>query len=312
MSQSWDFKIVVTVAVGAVALYMLLPRLFGKQAAEEEPAPTPLPAYQRLPVGKLNTDQIVKYRGQDDSRILISVCGRIFDASRGGDFYGPDGPYHCFTGADASYMLATMSLDVENRNKNGFELEGDAQMTLTDWISRFRGKYPYVGRLEGFEGVAPESWREGGFDDEEQKENNEMTLEELKASSSDMKKNWVSVGGYVFDVSEAYAVYEHGMDFGNVRCLAHDISVCLARNTFSKDLLDQPTNVLQDSPDQVKRLADILRRFRETYRVVGKLAGDSFACPVDDSEEWDIVNRQQEVQEEQAQEKPEETEDTGN
>lgn len=45
---------------------------------------------------------------------IDAVC--IFDVSSRPDFYGPEGPYHVFTGRDASRALATMGLKEENSN----------------------------------------------------------------------------------------------------------------------------------------------------------------------------------------------------
>lgn len=87
-----------------------------------------MPKFERLPVGKLTVDEIAKYRGENGSRILCSICGRIFDMTSGRDFYGADGPYSCFTGGDASFMLGAMSLNQADRNKTDFEVDGDHQV----------------------------------------------------------------------------------------------------------------------------------------------------------------------------------------
>jgi len=75
---------------------------------------------RRLPVGKLTTEEIRNYNGENNSRIFVSICGRILDVSYGHDYYGPDGPYHCFAGGDASFMLGKMSLDNQHKNKKKF------------------------------------------------------------------------------------------------------------------------------------------------------------------------------------------------
>ena len=55
---------------------------------------------ERLPVGNLTLDELKEYTGENNSRILVSVCGRIFDLTEGRDFYDhPGGPYNCFAGA---------------------------------------------------------------------------------------------------------------------------------------------------------------------------------------------------------------------
>jgi membrane-associated progesterone receptor component len=41
--------------------------------------------------------------------VLVAAKGRVFDMTRGRDFYGKGGPYNCFAGADVSRALAKVS-----------------------------------------------------------------------------------------------------------------------------------------------------------------------------------------------------------
>merc|ERR1712012_1521844 len=45
--------------------------------------------------------------GEDDTPLLISIFGRIYDVSEGEKFYGPDGSYPLFAGRDVTYALST-------------------------------------------------------------------------------------------------------------------------------------------------------------------------------------------------------------
>ena len=80
--------------------------------------------------------------------------GRVFDVSRGRNFYGPDGPYANFAGRDASRGLACGSFDEDMLTK---DLDGplddlgglgDSEMeALRGWEERFNEKYDIVGKL---------------------------------------------------------------------------------------------------------------------------------------------------------------------
>ena len=225
-----------------------------------------------------------------------------FDTAR--DFYGhPDGPYNCFAGADASYMLGAMNLERENRNKCDFEQDGDHQMTLSDWISKYCAKYPIVGRLDGFEDLCPESWREAGY-------NNDVIDAQLKiddiygcdfkvikaselaeCAKYDNKDKWMSVCGIVFNVQSAEVVYEsmYG-DFAD--CIGKDVSVALALNKFDEDTFNESVESLKDEKQSLGKLKKMLKLFIESYPIIGYLDDDDkyrLDKLGDISEEWDIV-----------------------
>merc|ERR1712150_263077 len=44
-----------------------------------------------------------------DNRICLGIKDEIFEVTRGRNFYGPDGPYSCFAGREASRCFATFS-----------------------------------------------------------------------------------------------------------------------------------------------------------------------------------------------------------
>lgn len=86
--------------------------------------------------------------------VYLAVKGRVFDVTRGRNFYGPGGPYANFAGRDASRGLAKGSFDEDMLTK---DLDGPLD-TLTDlnqeeleamagWEERFLEKYLVVGKL---------------------------------------------------------------------------------------------------------------------------------------------------------------------
>eukprot|EP00924_Labyrinthula_sp_SR-Ha-C_P005393 snap_masked-scaffold_1-processed-gene-30.43-mRNA-1 protein AED:0.30 eAED:0.64 QI:0/-1/0/1/-1/1/1/0/208 len=87
-----------------------------------------------------------KFIGDEQHPPYICAKGRIFEVSRG--FYGPNGPYGCFAGRDASRALALHSTDpkdIENRKID--DLSAAELSELDGWISTFESKYLEVGYL---------------------------------------------------------------------------------------------------------------------------------------------------------------------
>lgn len=80
-------QVLATIGIGALAIVYYL----YKSSSDDErsgsghghPQPQPPEKLERLPVGKLTLDELKKYTGQNKSRILVSVCGRIFDLTKG-------------------------------------------------------------------------------------------------------------------------------------------------------------------------------------------------------------------------------------
>lgn len=95
-----------------------------------------------------------------DNRILLAIDGRVFDVSRGANFYGPGGPYGNFAGRDASRGMAKQSFDLEMLTPLDKPIDTLTDLTpmevnnMREWIGHFSGKYTIVGELvnEGEEG----------------------------------------------------------------------------------------------------------------------------------------------------------------
>ncbi|KYK54492.1 membrane-associated progesterone receptor component 1 [Drechmeria coniospora] len=97
---------------------------------------------------------LLPFNGENDGPVYFAVRGRVFDVSRGRNFYGPGGPYSNFAGRDASRGLACGSFDEEMLTK---DLDGpldpldglgrDELEALQGWEERFLEKYDVVGKL---------------------------------------------------------------------------------------------------------------------------------------------------------------------
>ncbi|KAL0471713.1 cytochrome b5-like heme/steroid binding domain-containing protein [Neurospora intermedia] len=97
---------------------------------------------------------LLPYNGEKDMPVYLAVRGRVFDVTRGRNFYGPGGPYANFAGRDASRGLACGSFDEEMLTKDLdgpldtlSDLDKDQLEALQGWEERFLEKYLVVGKL---------------------------------------------------------------------------------------------------------------------------------------------------------------------
>lgn len=93
-------------------------------------------------------------------RILLAIQGKVFDVTKGANFYGPGGPYGNFAGRDASRGMAKQSFDLEMLTPLDKPIDSLKDLTpmevnnMREWVSHFSAKYTIVGELvdEGEEG----------------------------------------------------------------------------------------------------------------------------------------------------------------
>ncbi|KAL7750379.1 Dihydrodipicolinate synthase [Sorochytrium milnesiophthora] len=96
---------------------------------------------------------LLPYNGVDSEKIYMGVNGKVYDVTRGAQFYGPDGPYGNFGTRDASRGLAKHSFDKDmltdiNKSMDDLrDLKSDELDALRDWESHFAVKYDHVGWL---------------------------------------------------------------------------------------------------------------------------------------------------------------------
>ncbi|KAK0418551.1 hypothetical protein QR680_013632 [Steinernema hermaphroditum] len=101
-----------------------------------------------LPKQDMTLEALRKYDGVQDDHILLAICGKIYDMTRGRAFYGPDGPYKKLAGHDATRALGTM--DVEKVQDTWDDLDGMTEAEVEEareWAGNLSAKYPLVGKL---------------------------------------------------------------------------------------------------------------------------------------------------------------------
>jgi membrane-associated progesterone receptor component len=78
----------------------------------------------------------------------------VFDVTRGKNFYGPDGPYGCFAGRDATIGLSRSDLKVFEGLKAGQvqedprelieKLTKEERQTVNEWVSSGEIRLPML------------------------------------------------------------------------------------------------------------------------------------------------------------------------
>eukprot|EP01024_Parvocaulis_polyphysoides_P058958 TRINITY_DN6367_c0_g1_i8.p4 TRINITY_DN6367_c0_g1~~TRINITY_DN6367_c0_g1_i8.p4 ORF type:complete len:144 (-),score=26.78 TRINITY_DN6367_c0_g1_i8:477-908(-) len=104
-------------------------------------------------VGKLvdsinvTIDQLKQYDGSDPKKpMLLAIQGRIFDVSRGKQFYGPKGVYP-FAGREVARAFALNSVEEADCTDNLEGLKESDLESLKEWEEKFLDKYPLVGQI---------------------------------------------------------------------------------------------------------------------------------------------------------------------
>jgi predicted heme/steroid binding protein len=133
-----------SVALMTLLLHQEEDPLLGSISLDEEDKNSNVPTY--------TLDELWEYgNGNDDSPLLISIFGRIYDVSAGEKFYGPRGSYPQFPGRDVTFALSTGCRSCASDPTKTAEDLTDAQLQEGKrWLSFFQlhDKYPYVGKLD--------------------------------------------------------------------------------------------------------------------------------------------------------------------
>lgn len=137
--------LLLSVLLYAAYAFLLRPAAPPPQIPREEPA---------VVFRTFTPRTLLPYNGEKDMPVYLAVRGRVFDVTRGRNFYGPGGPYANFAGRDASRGLACGSFDEDMLTKDldgpldQLEGLGPSEMeALQGWEERFEEKYLVVGKL---------------------------------------------------------------------------------------------------------------------------------------------------------------------
>ncbi|MFH4974705.1 hypothetical protein AB6A40_001414 [Gnathostoma spinigerum] len=118
--------------------------------AKNPPLPPPEKSLPAMTKRDMTVEELLEYDGKKNERILLALCGTIFDVTRGKAYYGPYGPYGKLAGHDATRSLATMDVNnVRDEYDSLKDLKEEEMNEAREWYTSFTEKYPTVGRLLG-------------------------------------------------------------------------------------------------------------------------------------------------------------------
>jgi membrane-associated progesterone receptor component len=245
-------------------LFVINKLLFGGESRKPPIKVHEVKPEEITPPRDFTIEQLRDFNGVIEKSIYIAMCGDVYDVTQSSDFYGADGPYHCFAGRDASRAMAKLCFDEgELSNSNLSDLGLFERDTLESWISKFKyvKQYPIVGKLS------------------HPVKNRKFRVEDLALCNGTQpvpsdrvhSEILIAVKGKVFDVSYG-GVEMYGLD-GPYRLFAGiDASRALGKMSFQP--ADVTSRDLSDlTAEQLHTLDEWEEKFivKKKYPVVGSL-----------------------------------------
>lgn len=135
-------KVVVASAVVVITLVAYC-RFYQPSRSSEK---APLVEHSHVVKEIMTAEELAAFDGEKEGLpILLGINGKIYDVTKGKDYYGKEGGYHVMAGKDASRLLAKNLLDP--RKDNGQPLTDTENQQLKQWQDFFENKYKVVGVL---------------------------------------------------------------------------------------------------------------------------------------------------------------------
>jgi membrane-associated progesterone receptor component len=150
ISAIWESLTPMNIVLGLLCFY-LIRRLLSPQPTLPHDLKQEQPEKPRMTPRDFTVQELLQFDGSDPEKpICLAVKGKVYDVSRGRDFYGPGGAYGVFAGHDATRGLANWIADktqVKDEYDPCSDLTEVQWMQVNDWESHFMTKYDYVGKL---------------------------------------------------------------------------------------------------------------------------------------------------------------------
>jgi len=122
---------------------------------EEERVTQEIPP-EHMPKDGIFTIKSLKRFDGFDLPICMGVCGEVVNVSSSSNIQpGQQGYGKLWAGNDATYSLATLSLNAEDADKLDYTLEDftpEQQKALAGWYKHFTTKYPVIGTMKEYTG----------------------------------------------------------------------------------------------------------------------------------------------------------------
>ncbi|KAL3090261.1 hypothetical protein niasHS_006713 [Heterodera schachtii] len=140
------FELSATDVVLVVLFVYVVYKLFF--ARRHIPPPPDVPQVEPLEKQDMTVEQLRRYDGVQDEHICMAICGKIYDVTKGRDYYGPEGAYGALAGHDATRALGTMDVkQIKDEFDDHAGMDPSDLEEAKEWQQRLSLKYPFVGRL---------------------------------------------------------------------------------------------------------------------------------------------------------------------
>jgi hypothetical protein len=99
----------------------------------------------------ITKEELAKHDGKQSPELWLSIMSKVYDVSRGSEYYGEKGPYKVFVGKDANVPFITGNFTDIEAEKSITTLTPKQMLNLETWTDFYdkEDKYPFVGVLEG-------------------------------------------------------------------------------------------------------------------------------------------------------------------
>lgn len=97
-------------------------------------------------------EELARHDGNQTEGVLwLSIMSKVYDVSKGAEYYADGAPYHVFVGRDGNVPFLTGKFNEEEATKPLTELTPHQLYNLQEWAGFYEKeeKYPFVGLLEG-------------------------------------------------------------------------------------------------------------------------------------------------------------------
>lgn len=108
-----------------------------------------------LPVDGIWDLELLKHFDGRENPLCLAVCGKVVDVSSSENIRYGEGYGKLWAGCDATWALATLSLNSQDANKLDWKLSDltkDQHKALAGWYKHFTTKYQVVGTLKEYDG----------------------------------------------------------------------------------------------------------------------------------------------------------------
>jgi predicted heme/steroid binding protein len=147
-------------------------------------------------------EELARHDGNQTKEMWLSIMSKVYDVTRGAEYYAAGAPYHIFVGRDGNVPFITGAFNPDEAEKPLTDLKPHQLMNLETWTGFYEKeeKYPFVGLLEGdlydkdgnpteMMGKVQEMIQEAKVAAEEQKKKTAEVIARRRLADAEKKKN---------------------------------------------------------------------------------------------------------------------------